>query len=311
MIRNQFILLALLAVSFCGAAQNNRDPLKTEIVTADIENFWMAFEASKPGFNPEVLQSLYLDKGSKGLNGFMKGRIISAKNLSEVISKHEKYYHSIRKSTERIAGMKDQIRNSLVKLKEQYPEAIFPPVYFVIGALNSGGTTSNNGLIIGAEMYGLTPETPADELSGWLKTVIKPVDEIPHIVAHELVHFQQNYDGKNLLSAAIKEGSADFIAELISGKHINHHVHDFANPREQELWLEFKERMLEKDYKGWLYSSVEGRPNDLGYWMGYQIAKSYFDHSADKKKAIRDILNIRNFEKFLRQSRYPDKFEGK
>jgi uncharacterized protein YjaZ len=196
-----------------------------------------------------------------------------------------------------------------VKLKYLYPDAIFPPVYFVIGALSSGGTSSNDGLIIGAEMYGRTPDSPIDELNSWLLTVLKPVNEVPHIVAHELIHFQQNYDGSTLLAGSIKEGSADFIAELISGKHINTHVHEFANPREKELWLEFKEKMHEKDFTGWMYSSVKDRPNDLGYWMGYKITKSYYDNQKDKQAAIKEILNIKNFDRFLEKSGYAKKFE--
>lgn len=238
----------------------------------------------------------------------MKGRIQNAEYLAGVIKSNPRYYASIRVSTQRIAGMTTAIRQSLVKLKELYPEAVFPPVYFVIGALNSGGTSSNNGLIIGADMYGLTPETPTDELNDWLKAVIKPVDEVPHIVAHELIHFQQRYDGGNLLAASIKEGAADFLAELISGKHINQHVHDYANPRERELWDEFKQQMDKKDYTGWMYSEMKGRPNDLGYWMGYQITRSYYDHAPDKVKAVHDIMHIRNFEKFLKDSRYEERF---
>jgi hypothetical protein len=205
--------------------------------------------------------------------------------------------------------MKEQIIKSLVKLKDYYPDAIFPPVYFVIGAMSSGGTSSDDGLIIGAEMYGRTPTMPKEELDDWLQTVIKSVDEVPHIVAHELIHFQQTYDGGTLLSACLKEGSADFIAELISGKHINQHVHDFANPKERELWEEFRQRMDKKDYDGWLYSQSPGRPNDLGYWMGYQITKSYYENAKDKKKAIKDILTIRDEKKFLKDSRYPEKFK--
>jgi hypothetical protein len=239
----------------------------------------------------------------------MDGRIKNAEYLASVIKSHPKYYHSIKVNTDSIGGMKDQIRQSLVKLKDLYPKAIFPPVYFVIGTLNSGGTSSDDGLIIGAEMYGLTPQTPKDELNDWLLSVLQPVNKIPHIVAHELIHFQQKYDGGSLLAASIKEGSADFLAELISGKHINQHVHNFANPIEKELWLEFRERMDKKDYNGWLYSSSKGRPNDLGYWMGYQITKAYYDKAGDKKAAIYEIMNIKNFNAFLKQSGYPDKFK--
>lgn len=287
----------------------NKDPLATEIVTSDLDRFWLALEKAGPDIDPQVIDELYLKPGSKGIWGFTKGRIKNAEYLSSVIRSHAKYYHSIKPSTDSIAGMKDQIRQSLVKLKELYPKAILPPVYFVIGALSSGGTTSSDGLIIGAEMYGRSPNIPTDELNDWLLTVIKPVSEVPHIVAHELIHFQQDYDGGTLLAASLKEGSADFIAELISGRHINQHVHDFANPMEKELWLEYKERMNEKDYSGWLYSSSKGRPNDLGYWMGYKISKAYYDQAPDNKKAVDDILNIKDFNKFLDQSGYAKKFE--
>lgn len=301
-----FVLMCFI-VPFSVQSQN-RNPLATEIVTSDLDHFWEAFEKAGEEVNPEILDQLYLKRGSNGVKGFMKSRIKSAENLASVIRSHQKYYHTIKVNTDSIAGMKDQIIQSLVKLEELYPDAIFPPVYFVIGALSSGGTSSDDGLIIGAEMYGRTAQMPTDELNDWLLTVLKPVNQIPHIVAHELIHFQQKYSVGTLLSASIKEGSADFLAELISGKHINQHIHDFANPIERELWLEFKQRMKDKDYSGWLYSSSKGRPNDLGYWMGYKITKAYYDQATDKQAAIREILNIKNFDKFLEQSKYEQQF---
>jgi hypothetical protein len=305
----KFFIAALVTLLSCfpGVAQN-RDPLRTEIITTDLDNFWIAFEAARPDFKPEIFQQLYLDKGSPGLNGMIERRIKNAETLAKVISTRPRYYASVRSSSDSIGGMSDRIRGGLVKLKELYPGAVFPPVYFVIGAMNSGGTSSKGGLIIGSEMFALTPSTPLDELNDWQRSVIKPVSEVPHIVAHELIHFQQKYDGKDLLSGSIKEGAADFLAELISGRHINQHVHDFANPREKELWIEFKERMHGKDFTGWLYTSTDGRPADLGYWMGYQITKSYYDNASDKKKAVSDIMHIRDFDDFLEASRYPEKF---
>ncbi len=305
-----FLFAAFVSIALVAQSQN-KNPLATEIVTSDLDNFWIALDKAGPDVNPDAIDKYYLKPGSKGIKGFMKMRIKDSESLAKVIKEHTKYYHSIKPSVDSIAGMKKQIIDALVKLKDLYPEAIFPPVYFVIGALNSGGTSSDDGLIIGAEMYGMTPQTPKDELSSWHKTVIKPVNQIPHIVAHELIHFQQHYDGGTLLEACIKEGAADFIAELISGKHINEQVHDFANPKEKELWEEFKTKMDQKDYKGWLYSSgsKEGRPNDLGYWMGYKITKAYYDQASDKKIAIKEILNIKNFHKFLDKSGYALKFK--
>ena len=300
--------LYLLLASFSGIGQNT-NPSQIEIHTNDIVNFFDAFDKASPNFEPEYFEDLYIKKGSSGLKNFMSGRIKNAKNMAKIVSYYPEYYASIRKSTEQIPAMEEDIKKSFSKLKDMYPASIFPPVYFVIGTLNSGGTSSDDGLIIGAEMYGLTDPSIIRNMNAWLQTVLKPVDQIPHIVAHELIHYQQHYKGKNtLLKASIKEGSADFIGELISGKHINQNVHDYANPKEKELWNEFSEIMNDKNLKGWLYSSSEDRPNDLGYWMGYKITKAYYDNMEDKKKAIFDILNISNFNAFLEQSKYEDKY---
>lgn len=306
-IRIAFILLC--QVCYLISLGQNTDPNKIQLITKDIDNFWIAYDESLPDYDPVVFDKLYIKKGSKGLKGFIKGRIKDGENLSSIIKKRPKYYSSLRSVTTQIRGQEARIKSYLVNMKEIYPPAIFPDVYFVIGAMSSGGTTSKHGLIIGADMYGRTANMPEDELTKWHLSVIRSIEEVPHIVAHELVHFQQNYDGGSLLQASIKEGAADFIGELVSGKHINEHVHAFANPMEEELWNEFKERMNENDFTGWLYSSQKGRPNDLGYWMGYKIVKSYYDNATDKEQAIEDILTIKNFDEFLKASKYPEKFD--
>src|SRR5262249_55930565 len=103
-----------------------------------------------------------------------------------------------------------------------------------------------------------------------------------------------------------------FIAELISGKHINTHLHDYANPRERELWAEFKRGMDGTDMSNWLYQgeSSKDRPADLGYYMGYKICEAYYRSAKDKKQAIKDILEIKDFGRFLKDSEYEAKFTG-
>jgi hypothetical protein len=306
----RILLIGTILFSISLKAQKT-DLTEIELVTTDIDHFWEAYDQAKPDFAPEAFDEWYLGRASKGLKGFIKNRIQSGEYLSRIIKKRPNYYASLRASSLQITSMKDSIRSYFRNLRNIYPDAEFSPVYIVVGAMNSGGTTSRNGIIIGADLYGLTSETDMAELTDWHKTVLKSVDEIPHIVAHELIHIQQKYRGNNLslLGASIREGSADFIGELISGRHINQHVHDFANPGEKELWAEFKARMFEKDYKGWLYSSQEGRPNDLGYWIGYKITKAYYDQMNDKQQAIEDILRIKDFEDFLVTSGYARKFE--
>jgi hypothetical protein len=63
------------------------------------------------------------------------------------------------------------------------------------------------------------------------------------------------------------------------------------------------------DYSRWLYNGwnakvLGDRPADLGYWMGYQISKAYYDSATDKRRAVREILSIRDFDRFVTQSGY-------
>jgi hypothetical protein len=303
-------LVPVLGSPVLAAQAPSPDPDGARIFTDDIGRFWEAFDQAGPAFPAETFQKVYLGRGSAGLRDFLKLRIQSAEALAKTVRAHPRYYASIRDSTGRIREMEKSIRASFYALEHLVPEAVFPDVYFVVGALSSGGTVSDQGLLIGAEMYGRTPGMPAEELSGWLKTVLAPVESIPHIVAHELIHYQQKYPETEptLLSQSIREGSADFLAEMISGRHINAAAHAYAVPRRTELWREFQGKMHGKDFAGWLYSSSGDRPNDLGYWMGYEITQAFYDKATDKHRALKEILEIKDFDAFLVKSGYAERF---
>jgi uncharacterized protein YjaZ len=195
----------------------------------------------------------------------------------------------VRANTLRIKEKEKQCRSTFYALKYWYPAAQFPPVYFVVGAYNSGGTFNEEGLFIGAEMQ-------------------TDIANIPYIVAHELIHFQQKNWKENptLLEQSIVEGSADFLGELISGVNTNKAANDYGNKNETRLCREFVARMDSTDYKDWLYSvsGKDDRPHDLGYWMGYKITERYFAKATDKKKAIAEILDIKDYKDFLKRSGY-------
>ncbi len=308
----RYLSILLVGAMVAPAAAQSPHPDSARIVTEDIGRFWEAFDAASPAIDAAAFQRHYLDAGSAGVADFTPYRIIDAGHLAETIRSNAAYYASIRSSTERILEMEPAIRASFYALAYLYPEAVFPDVYFVIGALNSGGTASSRGLIIGAEMFGRTEETPLHELKDRLIAVLKPVESVPWIVAHELVHFQQTYPVTTLLERALMEGSADFIAERIAGRQVNESLQAYAMPREEALWLEFRERMDGEDFTGWLYGGVENsdRPADLGYWIGYRICQAYYDRAADKRQAVREIIELKDAKAFLEASGYAGKGGG-
>jgi hypothetical protein len=313
-------VLCLVACAVAASAQTagpqvNRDPDKVKFVTSDIDNFWRAYDlAAKETDRARKVaayQSEYLDKGSAGLKDFVWLRIKSADNLVKSIEALPRYYASIRASTLRVADMEKRIRKSFHKFKELYADAVFPDVYFLIGVANTGGTTSKSGLLIGMEMYGLTEATPREELPSWMKAVLSPVEKLPAIVAHESCHFNQKYPKLGtLLSKAIQEGSCDFIGEKISGDTINQAQKTYGDRHEARLWREFQTEMNDASLKNWMYNAAtaKDRPTDLGYYMGYKISEAYYKNAKDKRLAIREILEIKDFPEFLEKSRYREKF---
>jgi hypothetical protein len=76
-----------------------------------------------------------------------------------------------------------------------------------------------------------------------------------------------------------------------------------------ELWREFRADMHGADYSRWLYNgwnkkALGDKPPDLGYWMGYQISKAYYERASNKRQAIREILSIKDFDRFVAESGY-------
>jgi hypothetical protein len=224
-----------------------------------------------------------------------------------------KYYATIRANTLKAGQLKSTYQKSFVNLKRIYPEAIFPPVYFVIGKLNSAGTVSSEGLILGIDQACMSPGADTTELSNWEKANISTFKNLPYTVAHELIHFQQDgmASDTTLLKAAIQEGMADFIGELISGKSANENLIFYGKGKEKEIWANFKKEMFLDRSSNWIANGGTGKtdkPSDLGYWVGYQICKSYYEKSKNKKKAIYEMLHIKDYRNFLEQSKIDEKF---
>jgi uncharacterized protein YjaZ len=67
-----------------------------------------------------------------------------------------------------------------------------------------------------------------------------------------------------------------------------------------------------KKLNNWLYngSQAKDRPADLGYYVGYKICEAYYRNASNKRQAIKDILELKDFRQFLQASKYDEKFGG-
>lgn len=290
-------LLALLFALPLGAQRTNRDPDAVRLVTDDIAHFWDAFDARAVLGTERALDSLYFGRATPGLQDFQQLRLQRKDTFAKTVDVAARYYGSTRASMARIPTFEPSLRDMLRRFAALYPDATFPDVYFVVGRLSTGGTTGSAGLLIGAEMYGRTDDSLLTApLGNWHRAVLRPVDDLTVIVAHELVHYQQGQLGSSLLGRSLREGIADFVAELLTGQNLNAGAVDYLDAHEAELRAEFLAGMTKDDVSQWLYNgdASVGRPADLGYAVGHHIARAYYERQADKRTAVREMLTLSN-----------------
>jgi len=289
------------------------DPKNAKLVTSDIDLFWKAYDkvVKHPERKQEIYQKKYFDKGSVGLQDYYSLKIRSTDLFVKNLEEKPTFYRAIRANTERVASMAPQIEAGFRKLKELYPPARFPNVYFVIGRFNSGGTASGNGMLIGTDMQVRSADIPMGELTLWERNNMGTLEGLPTLVAHEQIHFiQKKGNGQTLLQGAINEGMADFLAELTTGKNPNARLLTYGNAHEKQIWVDFKKEMTGNSWRNWIANSDQEtpeKPADLGYFMGYKICQAYYEEMPDKKQAVYDILNISDYPAFLQKSRYEEK----
>jgi uncharacterized protein YjaZ len=247
-------------------------------------------------------------QASPGMQDYFAYKVSSLSSFVKGHDKKAKFYAGIRKNTEHVETQKKQIQQSFVKLKKLYPATRFPAMVFIIGNFTSGGTASDNGLLIGLDQDAGSANVPVGELSLWQRNNLTDINALPYLMAHELIHYQQKGMGSDttLLKGVMVEGMADFIGELISGKTANTRLHMWAKGHEKQVWADFKKDMYLNKAEHWIANSEEetaDKPADLGYWVGYYIYKAYYQNSTNKKKAIDDMLHVKDYKGFYKLSK--------
>ena len=292
------------------------NPLETKISDIDVRNFWKAdaMVQKDTAHAAAIYKKYYLDPGSNALQDYYAYKIVDMNSFVWIHINKPKFYNSIRESSLRAVKYKPQIISSFVAFKKIYPEALFADIHFVMGRLHSAGTSTGSGLIIGIDQRCKTSTTDISELSVWEKNNVSDLSTIPYTVAHELVHYEQGKMASDttLLKEAVIEGMADFIGKLISGKTTIERLFVFAKGKEKAIWKDFKKEMYLSRAYNWIANSDQetaDKPADLGYWVGYQICKAYYEEAKNKKQAIYDMLHIQDYKKFLEAGKLDEKMK--
>lgn len=290
---------ALILASTPVAAADSADTSHVAITTADVDRFFQLYDDPALAAEPDQLAARYLATPSSGLAEFMVMRRITPEKLAAALRAKPQVFEDARGCAAKLPNIRARLVAATDRLAEIYPAAKFPPITIAIGRATSAGTANAKGVYIGLEsLCAARFIEAADE------------DRFVHIIAHEYVHVQQPLAQvedreESVLRAALTEGAAEFIAEQMTGSVAYPRLHQWAKGREKELETAF---LTEKDEKAigsrWLYNQqgAGGWPGDLGYWVGYRVAKAYYEGASDKAKAIRDIIEMDDPAAFLAAS---------
>ena len=274
-----------------------------DIRIEDVERFYRIYDAAAGQPTADQLQRDYLDAGSRGLHRFAELRNITGVRIVDNLQKHPEMYADAKRCLAALPRGRERLQAALQKLGALYPRAIFPPVTIAVGRGRPLGVgTQADGVMIGLELLCSFNVTDPGNVE----------DRFVHTVAHEYVHVQQvpalNDDpNPTVLEASLLEGGADFVGELISGSVANTNLGPWAKGREREIESAFVPDEDKTDLSAWLYNRKpdtpeSGRVADLGYWVGYRIVKSYYQHAIDKRRAVADIIGMSDPKAFLAKS---------
>ncbi len=304
--------------STTASANPGIDALDARIETTAAQRFAKLFHATNGKPTAAQLQSDYLDNGGRGVEIFTPYRIENAQNLAAAIAAQpDRYRYAIDTCLPLVEGLNGEMRSIYLAYSGLLPEKPLPAVHVLFGAGNSGGTAFADAQVLGLEVM-CGPGTTKEQF----------IRNMRGMFAHETVHTWQKAPEPEaykdlLLFAALREGVADYLAWQVTGDIPNPERDIWARQREGWLWREFsKDRDFitkglvkpgEPDEAGnkaslrWIgnYGSApEGWPVEAGYWVGMRICEAYVAQAADKRQAMRELIELKDPVAILAASGY-------
>jgi Predicted Zn-dependent protease (DUF2268) len=288
-VRTALAIAALVCTSALAA--------EPAIHTEDVDLFYEVYDAAGGRPTAEQLQRDYLDAGSDGLHALAKIRNVTGERIAQTLAQRPEIYANAKKCLAVLPRVRERVQSALRELGRLYPQARFPPITIVVGR--------GKPVAVGSPVTGIQFGLEALCATDWLNPNLE--DRFVYTIAHEYAHVQQIaevFDGQKLtvLVGSLMEGAAEFTAELIAGRISYVHFDALTKGREKEIETAFVADQDKTDLEGWLYDSTPEKPGDLGYWVGYRVAKAYYQRAPDKRAALREILEMTDPKAFFAKS---------
>lgn len=296
-----FLVAFVLTLGACDQTASLNEPL---VIATDTDNFWKAYDKIKqePDSSKQlkILKELFIDKASVGQKRLFEVRNYTPEEYIESINSYPKFYTSLRANFSRKNEIFDAAEKSLDRFKTIYPAMRPAKVYLGMGNFRTPGTTVDTLVLLGAELALGNTDLVTSELPDnlqYVKNYFKeqPIDNVGFLSVHEFVHTQQKEAmGTNLLSVALREGSAEFIAEQATNEASTLPALAYGNQNTAAIFEQFKKEMFNQTTGYWVWNNLENKfgNRDLGYYIGYALSKHHYDNTENKPQAIADLIEL-------------------
>lgn len=286
-----------LAISCASPNTSSSTSAAIEIQTEDVTRFFSVYDTAEGRPTAEQLQRDYLDLGTAGLHHLTRVRNVNAENIARAVATQPELYTNARSCLAALPRVRERLHRTFDTLVDLYPQAQRPAVTVLVSRGKPVAIAeSEQGVQIALEA--MCSKIAAKFLSASVD------DRFVSVIAHEYIHVQQAPERANptVLQRALEEGVAEFLGELISGDIANVAVHQSAENRELEIEIRFAADLEKIDLSAWFDNTTPDDVGQLGYWVGYRIAKSYYQNAPDKRGAIHEMIQITDAPAFLSRS---------
>lgn len=286
-----------------AVAQPNypREPKEAALIYSDLLHFMDAYKALETNNDTiQVLQTLYFERGSEGLKEFINRHQLTPELLKDAMQADPERYALIPDFVGNITEIEALYADLMKRYHQVLPNTVFAPTYLLVGANRGIGQASQVGQLV---------------------TIMRVVDDrnkMQKLITHELTHFQQVmamggpkyislYSApNNMLGICLREGGAEFFTSLVLGEITQDKALEYIEKNETQLKKQFLSDLETQNQEFWLWASIDQNsyPKLLGYAMGYEICKEFYENSEDKSTALQDILKMEDAEGFLKSSGY-------
>ena len=254
----------------------------------------------------------YLQNDNKALRRYVGQFHIREAALFDTLGSHNSEITELLARTPEMAAQEPAIRAAYREFQRAYPDAVFPPLYIIYGNYDARALIRPFGVIIAAEFFS-APDSGSDPGSPY-HGLLNPPTALSAQAIHEMAHIQQArrhpwtvLTGAGLLEYTITEGSADFIAEQITGINLSTVALDFIDTHAELRWCVFFDAIQRGNSREWLdHETFQNRPRGIPRAFGHRIAESYFHNTEDKSLALRELIELGDFKSIYENSGYAD-----